>query len=164
MGTGKSRFGLMLAGRLKMRFVDCDAYLEKQEGRSILKIFEEDGEAYFRKLESVVLKKVVKNKKVVLATGGGVVLLAQNRHWIKRNGFVVWLKSSPKKIFERLKRGDDRPLLKVDDKMKEIVRLLNVREPLYKALADFTLSNRGRTIAPAVFRLMRVLKKKGVVA
>ena len=79
MGAGKSTIGRLLAKRLKVRFIDIDKIIEKSEKKSIKRIFDEDGEKYFREIEEKITLKIIKNKIAVIALGGGAFMNNQIR-------------------------------------------------------------------------------------
>ena len=99
MGTGKSTIGKLLAKQFKFQFVDVDASIEEQAGKSITQIFHSEGEGYFRKLEAEFAQKLSKEDCQVIATGGGFVLNPQNVAVLKNNGVVVTLSASPGVIY-----------------------------------------------------------------
>ena len=138
-GSGKTTVGRALAARLAWAFLDADAVLEDRAGRSIRDIFAADGEATFRDLEAVVLADLAKRTDTVIATGGGVVLREANRQLLAASGFVAWLTADAATLWARI-QGDPttaerRPAL-AGGGLDEVERLLAVREPLYRAIAD----------------------------
>lgn len=141
-GTGKSTVGRTLAGRLGWTFVDADDALEASAGRSIAAIFQTEGESAFRDLESEVLADLIARDRHVIATGGGVVLRAENRERL-RTGFVVWLYASPEAAFARMQADPTtpgrRPALTAAGGIEEMRALMAAREPLYRDCADFTI-------------------------
>lgn len=142
-GTGKTTVGRLLAARLEWTFVDADVYLESQAGKSIARIFAEDGEPVFRDLEARVLLELAQKPQHVLSTGGGVILRAVNRVCLKTQGFVVWLQAKPELVWDRLQADpttrDRRPNLTATGGMAEIQTLMAVREPLYRETAHLAL-------------------------
>lgn len=115
MGTGKSTVGAELAQRLRCRFIDLDEVLVQRVGKRITRIFEQEGERYFRKQESLVLCEIISNNsRFVLATGGGIVLQATNRELIRSSGYVVHLFADLKTIVNRISQAGNRPLLQGD--------------------------------------------------
>ncbi|HLJ59464.1 MAG TPA: 3-dehydroquinate synthase [bacterium] len=130
MGTGKTLVGRALATRLGRPFVDTDALIEERAGRSIPRIFAEDGEATFRRIESEIVAAVGEREGTVIATGGGVVLNPANMAHLRRNGMIVALRAEPAAILARVGGGVDRPLLGVDPEAG-VRRLLAERSPLY---------------------------------
>jgi shikimate kinase len=133
-GCGKSTAGKLLAEKLHWNFIDADQVLEAREGRSIRAIFSEEGEPYFRDIESEVLLSLSKGSKTVVATGGGVILRPQNREILRDTGFVVWLTAPAEALWERIQvdpvTHERRPNLGVGG-LCEVAELLAYREPLY---------------------------------
>ena len=138
MGSGKTSTGRPLAEQLGYGFVDADAVIEQAAGCSIPEIFERDGEAGFRKLESQVLSAISQRHSLVVATGGGVV--TQQENWgLLHSGIVIWLDVVPEQLMERLRSDNTvRPLLQTADPEAALNALLNERRPLY-AEADLTV-------------------------
>ncbi|HYM68625.1 MAG TPA: shikimate kinase, partial [bacterium] len=130
MGTGKTLVGRALASRLGRPFVDTDVLIEERAGRPIRRIFAEDGEAAFRRLESEVVAAVGEREGTVIATGGGVVLSPGNMAHLRRNGMIVGLRAEPSAILARVGGGADRPLLGADPEAS-VRRLLAERGLLY---------------------------------
>ena len=109
-GSGKTTVGRLLAQKLSMPFADCDTCLEQQLGRTIPEIFAEEGESYFRREESRMLQTLCRQAPQVIATGGGAVLLVENRKLICESGLVVFLDRPPREIAEQVD-GTGGPLL-----------------------------------------------------
>lgn len=135
MGAGKSTAGRRLAQRLGRRFVDADATLEERCGVTVSTIFELEGEEGFRRREAAILEELTRMPSIVLATGGGAVLAAENRRLLRERGHVVYLKASPADLWHRLRRDRSRPLLRTANPRERIVELLAEREPLYEIVA-----------------------------
>ena len=105
MGSGKSTIGKLLASRLSLSFMDMDEVIVQKAGKSIPRIFEEDGECVFRALEGESLEALASNSEPkVIATGGGAVLSVPNRERIKRAGRVIWLDAPPDRAWQLLIR------------------------------------------------------------
>jgi shikimate kinase len=145
-GTGKSTTAQLLAARLGWDWIDADALLEQRLGRSIRQIFEEEGEAAFRQLEADLLRELCGRQRLVLATGGGVVVRPENRCRLKEAGFVVWLTGDAATLWERLQScrttAERRPDLTVGG-LAEIEELLRTREPWYAECAHFVVNSVG---------------------
>ena len=161
MGSGKTSTGRPLAERLGYGFVDADAVIEQAAGCSIPEIFERDGEAGFRKLESQVLSAISQRHSLVVATGGGVVTQPEN--WgLLHSGIVIWLDVIPNQLLQRLKADSTvRPLLQTADSEAALNTLLNERRPLY-AEADLTVVINEETpeqVADGILTLLRTLLK-----
>lgn len=132
--TGKSTVGRLLAERLGWPFVDTDAELERRAGKSVARIFAEDGEAAFRQLEREVVATVCAGRQQVIATGGGAVVDPQNRALLREGNWVVWLDAPPETILARLRRAagrEPRPLLAGDDPLGKLRAMRAERETYY---------------------------------
>ena len=161
MGSGKTSTGRPLAERLGYGFVDADAVIEQAAGCSIPEIFERDGEAGFRSLESQVLNAISQRHSLVVATGGGVVTEPEN--WgVLHSGIVIWLDVVPDQLMQRLKADSTvRPLLQTADPEADLKALLNKRQPLY-AEADLTVVINDETpdaVADGILQLLPSLLK-----
>ncbi|MFO0945073.1 MAG: shikimate kinase [Planctomycetota bacterium] len=143
-GTGKSTVAPALANRLgpPWNWLDLDADLETQAGRSIAELFATEGEAGFRDRESRVLANVARGDRQVVATGGGVVLRQENRDLL-RTGWIVWLTASAETIAKRVEQdaltASRRPNLTTKGGREEIRQLLQQRVPLYQQLAHLVM-------------------------
>ncbi len=147
MASGKTTVGKLLARRLGMSFIDTDSEIEKKVGRKIPEIFKTDGEPYFRKLESDILRELVESgniKNAVVATGGGLPCSEGNLALIKENGIVVYLMVTVHDIVNRIEDADKRPVFKnfvtggeIYEKVKS---LLSYRENYYRQ-ADIIVDN-----------------------
>jgi shikimate kinase/3-dehydroquinate synthase len=144
MGTGKSEAGKLVAERLGMEFVDCDALVEARTGRTIADIFERSGEERFRRLERQVIARVSRQWGKVVATGGGAPKDLANMAALKGAGIVICLTARPEVIWERT-RASDRPLLAVPDPRARITELLDERRACY-AEADQALDTSELTV------------------
>jgi shikimate kinase len=131
MGAGKSSIGRRLAARLGIPFSDADAAIEEAAGMSVQDIFEVHGEPSFRSGEARVISRLLENGPQVLATGGGAFINPQTRARIHEMGISVWLKADTDVLVRRLRRRNDRPLLKTDDPAATLTGLLAAREPIY---------------------------------
>ena len=161
MGSGKTSTGRPLAERLGYGFVDADAVIEQAAGCSIPEIFERDGEAGFRSLESQVLSAISQRHSLVVATGGGVVTQPEN--WgLLHSGIVIWLDVVPDQLLQRLNADSTvRPLLQTADPEAALNELLNERRPLY-AEADLTVvinEETPETVADGILQLLPSLLK-----
>ena len=134
-GCGKSTLGQAVAAALQREFVDCDAEIVRRAGKSIPEIFAQDGEGAFRALESGVLADVCRGHGLVISTGGGAVLRAENRDAMRQNGRVCLIR----RALALLPR-DGRPLSASED---AVVRLWEARRAAYETAADFPVENDG---------------------
>jgi shikimate kinase len=131
MGAGKSSIGRRVAARLGIAFVDADVEIEEAAGMSIAEIFAAHGEPYFRAGEARVIARLLDHGPQVLATGGGAFMNEQTRANIRDKGVSVWLKAELDVLTRRLKRRNDRPLLKTADPVATLANLLAERDPIY---------------------------------
>jgi shikimate kinase len=159
MGTGKSTVGREVAKKKKRQFIDLDELIELKEKRRICDIFAKDGEAYFRRIEKQVLKEVAKDKKFVVACGGGIVIDPDNIQIMKKTGVIICLTASPEVILKRVTEYKYRPLLNVNDPGKQIELLLKLRSPYY-AQADKTINTSGISVKEVVNRVLKLMAKE----
>jgi shikimate kinase/3-dehydroquinate synthase len=146
-GTGKTAVSPRLAERLGWNLADTDRIVEERAAKQILEIFRDEGEAHFRERESAALAEAASRDRVVISTGGGVVLRPGNRRTMAETGFIVCLEARPETILDRLtSRADaaplDRPLLATEDPLARITELKSARQHLY-ALCDWTVHTDG---------------------
>ncbi|MDR1889753.1 MAG: shikimate kinase [Zoogloeaceae bacterium] len=138
MGSGKTTVGRQLAKRLERPFLDSDHEIEARTGVRVPTIFEIEGEAGFRRREAQVIAELTRqDTPVVLATGGGAVLDAENRRLLRENGWVVYLNVPPSLLWERTRHDRNRPLLQVEDPLARLEALYAARNPLYRESAHF---------------------------
>jgi len=147
MGVGKSTIGRLIAKRLKVKFIDVDKIIEKNEKKSIKRIFENNGESYFRKLEKKITLKILRNNKSVIALGGGAFINNEIREKILSSCVSVWLKVDLDELVKRYNRNDRRPLLNKKKLNIDVKKIYRSRKKFY-GLADFKINcdNIGKTI------------------
>jgi shikimate kinase len=143
MGAGKSSVGRIAAEQLQFRFVDTDELIEKRMGKTVTQIFAEQGEPAFRQMEQKVIEELAGKQKLVISTGGGVVLNPANLTSLKAHALVVCLWASPQVIWKRVRTQTQRPLLQTPDPLAKIRELLAQREPLYRQ-ADVLVNTGSR--------------------
>lgn len=163
MGAGKTTIGKQLAKALNRQFVDLDHELEARCGVKVSVIFDIEGEEGFRRRETSTLDACSRQTSIVLATGGGAVLSAENRAFLKQRGVVVYLRTHADELFRRVARDKNRPLLQTDQPRQRLGELLTMREPLYEEVADIVFDTGSAPIAIAVRDLLLLLKEKKVV-
>ena len=146
MGAGKSAVGRQLARMLHMNFMDSDDEIETRTGVDIPFIFEKEGEEGFRTREVKVIDDLSRQEGIVLATGGGAVVDAQNRNHLGARGFVVYLYTTVDQQLERTRRGRSRPLLENGDPRQTLEDLMAVRDPMYREIADLIVETDGRKV------------------
>jgi len=143
MGAGKTTVGKRLAELRGMEFHDSDHEVEQRTGVDIAFIFEKEGEAGFRKREKQVIAELTGGHRLVLATGGGAVLDADNRQHLAGRGFVVYLRASVDHQLRRTGRTDSRPLLQAGNRREVLEQLFTIRDPLYREIADLIVDADG---------------------
>jgi shikimate kinase len=157
MGSGKTAVGRYLARLLDLTFHDSDAEIERRTGVDIPFIFEKEGEVGFRQREREAIEILTAMDRIVLATGGGAVLLAENRRHLADRGYVVYLETSVTQQVERVKQGRTRPLLSNVDSTSKLSQLLAERAPLYGEIADVVVSTDGRKVRSVAEDILREL-------
>lgn len=154
MAAGKTTVGRQLARRLECDFVDSDREIEQRAGVDVTTIFDFEGEAGFRQRETRVLDELTNRDDIVLATGGGAVLAADNRRILAERGFVVHLAISIEEQLRRTRNDRARPLLQSRDRRATLARLAEEREPLYRETADITIETGTRRSRHTVERIL----------
>ena len=158
MGAGKSTIGRRLAARLHLPFVDADQDIEQRTGVAVKVIFEIEGEAGFRKRESEALDRLTAMTDLVLATGGGAVLDADNRRRLSERGFVIYLHAQPRDLWMRTRNDKTRPLLQTDDPRARIQALYDFRDPLYRQVADLVVDTGRQGVGVLLNNLIQNLE------
>jgi len=166
MTSGKSTLGKILANVLGWNFYDLDREIEIDENKKITEIFESNGEAYFRDVESKKLKLLSVEKNVVISLGGGTIANEANVQFIIKNGKLIYLKVEPEIIYTRLKKKTDRPLFKEfvlaentkEDFIKKIELMISERERYYNK-ADLVFDVDNSPIGLTVDKLAKIIKR-----
>jgi len=147
--TGKTTLARLLAGRLGWDWIDADVEIERRAGKSIARIFAEDGEPAFRDLEAEVIADLLERNRLVLAAGGGAPLRADSRQRMRDRSQVIWLKATPDTIHARMTcdatTAGRRPDLTSKGGLEEIVELLTRREPIYRESAHLEMDTEHKT-------------------
>ena len=138
MGCGKSTCGRLLAQKLGRCFVDTDTLIAERAGRSIPDIFAQDGEVYFRDLETAIIQELSQQSNLVIATGGGAILREENVAALRKNGYVVWLNRSPEEIYQKVSMSS-RPL--GQGGREDFLARYAQREALYRAAAHLVVNS-----------------------
>ena len=159
MAVGKSTVGRLLANALDVEFFDTDHVIEERAGAEIAWIFDVEGESGFRVRETRMIEQLTQNKNIVLATGGGAVILAENREWLKARGVVVYLRAPISEQVERTSRDKTRPLLQTPNPEQKIRELMEIRGPLYQEVADMvvdTYRRNPKTVSQEICKHLKV--------
>jgi shikimate kinase len=147
--TGKTTLARHLAGRLGWDWIDADVEIEQRAGKSIARIFAEEGEPAFRDLEAAVIADLCGRDPLVVAAGGGAPLRQESRRAMRASGQVVWLTARPETILARMTgdaaTADRRPGLTNWPPLEEIVQLLGRREPIYRQSAHLIVDTEGKS-------------------
>jgi shikimate kinase len=146
MGAGKTSVGKLLARRLGKTFCDSDHEIERATGVKVAVIFEIEGEAGFRTREEKALAELVRRRDIVLATGGGAVLSAENRKHLAGNGVVVYLRAAAADLWARTRHDKNRPLLNTADPLSRLQQLYDERDPLYREAADIIVDTGDQSL------------------
>jgi shikimate kinase len=157
MGTGKTAVGKQLGRLLGVPFIDSDAEIERLAGVDIPYIFEQEGEAGFRQREREAIAALCQREPIVLATGGGAVLSPENRRLLHETGTVVFLHTSLSQQLQRVGKGRGRPMLKGVDLPRRLAELREARDPLYREIADITLTTDNRRVGKVAELTLREL-------
>jgi shikimate kinase len=139
MGAGKTTIGRALARKLHLQFIDSDHEIQKKTGVSVRTIFELEGEAGFRARESAMIADLTLREGIVLATGGGAVLMEETRKFLHERGTVIYLRARPEDLYKRTKHDRDRPLLQTDDPLAKLRALLKERGFYYEGIAHIVI-------------------------
>ena len=140
MGSGKNSIGKKLSKMMKFNFIDTNHLIEEKTGVDIPTIFEHEGESGFRKRENKILEDISNIENSVLGTGGGIIILEENRKIIKNMGFIVYLTASIKELVYRTEQDRNRPLIKDGDTKKKIEEILKEREKIYENISNIKIS------------------------
>ena len=154
MGAGKSSVSQAMAEYSGLREIDTDEEIVRREKRSIPEIFEQDGEDYFRKLETDLLRELSGRQGLIVSCGGGTILKEENRRLMKESGEVVLLSARPETIYERVMGGKNRPLLNGHMNVDYIAELLAKRMPCYEQAKTVEIATEDKTpeqIAEEIF-------------
>ena len=147
MGSGKSTVSEILSDKLDLELIDTDEAIEEAEGRKISDIFEQEGEEAFRDMETGLVEMMVSDhmRETVISLGGGLPVREKNRELLKKVGKVVYLRTAPETVYDRLKGDDTRPLLKSEDPLARIKELQDKRGKIYEEAADIIVDTDGKT-------------------
>ena len=157
MASGKSTIGPILANTLGWNFFDLDKEVENQEGMKVVEIFDRNGESYFRKVETELLKKLSEKDEAIISLGGGAIASEENFRIIKSSGKIIYLKSSPEMAYKRLRFKRDRPAFIFEGEeipskeqfLERINKLLDERKKYYEQ-ADFIIDTDNQTVGKTV--------------
>ena len=162
--SGKTAIGQILADKLRRDFVDTDTLIEEYAGCSIETMVSRSGWPHFREIEKKLIKAVTAKNNQVIATGGGVVMDADNVKSLKRNAWIVWLNGTPEVLAQRMAKdhaqGKARPSLTGADAIKEIAEVLADRRPYYERAGNFRIDTSTLSIREVADLILRNLPEK----
>lgn len=162
MGSGKSAVGRRLARRLNREFIDSDEVIAERSGVDIPFIFDREGEQGFRRRESRVIDELTQREGIVLATGGGSAQNAESRRLLGDRGIVVYLHATVEQQLRRTRRGQRRPMLADGEPQEILARLMEIREPQYREIADLVVETDGRKVPAVVTEIIAGLGSFGI--
>jgi shikimate kinase len=163
MGSGKTAVGRRLARELGMQFFDADQEIERRTGVDIPFIFDKEGEGGFRSREKAAIEELTQLEGIVLATGGGAVLDADNRARLSATGTVVFLDTTIDEQLERTRPSRNRPLLLDGDPRSVLEALRETRQPLYEEIADLRFDTTGKRVATIAKNVRKLLMEKDLL-
>ena len=156
MGSGKTTVGRRLAHKLNQDFFDTDHEIIDKTGVTIDHIFDIEGEKGFRERESKILENFCQMSNIILATGGGIVILPRNREILKNSGLVVYLCSSVDQLVRRTAKSKTRPLLENStDRRKTIIEIVEARDVYYREVASFVVDTTGKKLHEVINVIIR---------
>ncbi len=161
MGAGKTEVGELLADQIGYDFIDLDSKIVEKTGKSIAKIFKEEGEPHFRDLESQLIQELKGAQSQVISVGGGAPVDPENRRVLQSLGLVVYLKASPRELYQRVKNDTSRPLLQVDNPVDVVKKLLADRQFAYDQ-ADVTIDTELLSVDEVVDKLIDELARRTI--
>lgn len=156
MGSGKTTIGKLLGEKLTLRSIDIDVIIEQNEKRTVSEIFQNEGEKYFRNIERETIKKNFTNKDLIISLGGGAFEDQLTQELLLKNSTVIYLKTSPNVILERIKNNTNRPLLKNQMSVEKIQSIILQRQKNYE-LANITILTDNKNTDKIVEEILGVI-------
>jgi shikimate kinase len=157
MGAGKTTIGRLIAKHMGMTFYDSDHEIEKRTGVKIPLIFELEGEAGFRKRESAVIAELSHLDNIVMATGGGAILMPENRTLLKAHGRIIYLRGQVQDLWIRTRNDKSRPLLQGGNMRQKLEQLYATRDPIYHELADYIVNTGSQSATEITDEIIQLL-------
>ena len=146
MGAGKSTIAAELVKRTGKKLVEMDSQIVEEQGMTINEIFAQYGEPKFRDIESDLVKRIANEGNTIVSCGGGVVVREENTKVMKSSGKIIFLTATPETIYERVKDGNDRPILNGHMNVEYIAELMEKRRALYEAAADVKVATDNKNV------------------
>jgi shikimate kinase len=167
MGSGKSAIGPILSNTIGWEFFDLDRVIETRFNKRVTEIFENNGEAYFREQETGILSELALKDNAVISLGGGTIASEVNLQILKKNSLIIYLKTSPEVVYERLKNKRDRPIFKNETsgevsrkQFLEKIKKLMENRVIYYEQADVTFSTDHKSIGLTVDEIAKYVYKE----
>lgn len=157
MGSGKTTVGKLLAKSLNKDFFDTDHLIETKTGVDVATIFDLEGEEGFRSREANLLSQLKKKHKLIIATGGGIILRNENRKILRELGTIIYLKAYPTDLKGRLKNDTARPLIQNVNLSIKLDKLFEERNPIYESLADIVIHTKNKKIVEIINEIMELI-------
>jgi len=157
MGTGKTVVAIELASKLGMKFIDMDQLIEERQEMSIADIFVRYGEKYFREQENELVQELAQKENMVIATGGGTFLNLDNTRILNQEGKIICLYANPQVLYNRLKKKNNRPLLKGNNILNKINHLLEKRKKIYDNF-PWKIDTSNLSVQEVVDKIIELLK------
>lgn len=159
MGCGKSTVGFKLSYRLRIPMEDTDKLIERKQNKTISEIFAQEGELFFRNLETELLEELKDNSYTrIISVGGGTPVRPENRPMLKACGRVIYLRVSPEVVYERVKKDTGRPLLQCENPLEKIRQLMSERSQAYEECADIIIETDELTLDEVVEQIVERLE------
>ena len=159
MGSGKSSVAAWLMRQYGIPRVEMDREIEAEYGMTIPEIFEKEGEGAFRQKETLLLRKIAEREEVVVSCGGGVPTRTENVEVMRASGKIILLTAAPESILARVKRAENRPVLKGEKTLEGIRELMEQRRECYEAAADYIVPTDGRSVAEVAEEVRSLMQK-----
>lgn len=160
LGAGKSTLARNLGTMFNRRYVDTDRMVERQQGSSVARIFEEHGEPAFRALETRALESLASERSLLVGCGGGIIETPRNIELMHQMGYCVYLDGDIEDSLRQIRRSDTRPDFRTPE---YAARLLEHRRPLYRRAADFTVDIRGKSFVDVSYSVAELLLERGLL-
>lgn len=157
MGAGKTTIGRLLAKQLGREFYDSDVEIERKTGVKIPLIFELEGEDGFRKRETAAIEELTQLNNIIMATGGGAILLPENRALLKKNSKIIYLRGKVNDLYQRTRHDKTRPLLQGGNLRQKLERLYIQRDPIYASLADYIVDTGAQSAVEITHTIEQLL-------
>lgn len=157
MGAGKTSVGRQLAKALDFQFIDSDHEIEKRTGVNIPTIFDIEGESGFREREKNIIRELVLKHKIVLATGGGAIILEETRNILKKHGLVIYLHAPVSMLYKRTMRDRNRPLLQTEDPEAKLREIMESRDRFYRETSSMVVDTDRHSVRQVVKQILQHL-------